>query len=87
MEHDAGLSIMGSPANSSPKLPPLGSNCALSSHNGPNALDAFMFEGVRPHVVPNKAKGNADPGAVRYGHFYAVVEKIGSLYLGKGILA
>ena len=66
---------MGSPANPSPKLPPLGSNCALFSHNGPNALDAFMFEGVRPHVVPNKAKGNAYTGAVRYGHFYVVVEK------------
>eukprot|EP00438_Fugacium_kawagutii_P032000 Skav227529 [mRNA] locus=scaffold2269:219192:219918:- [translate_table: standard] len=46
---------------------------------GANALDQFQFEGVRPHVVPNTASGKSFQGAVRYGHFYVVVDKIGSL--------
>ncbi|CAJ1358502.1 unnamed protein product [Effrenium voratum] len=47
---------------------------------GASALDIFNFEGVRPHVEPNTASGKAFAGAVRYGHFYVVVPKIGSLF-------
>ena len=32
---------------------------------GAQALQPFTFEGIHSHVVPNKAKGNAYPGAVR----------------------
>lgn len=46
---------------------------------GPNALDAFAFEGIHPHVVANKASGRDFDGAVRYGHFYVFCDKIGSL--------
>jgi len=46
---------------------------------GPNALDAFAFEGIHPHVVANKASGRDFDGAVRYGHFYVFCEKIGSV--------
>ncbi len=49
---------------------------------GADALSIFVFEGIHPHLVPNKASGKAYAGAVRLGHFYVVVDKIGSLSLG-----
>jgi len=45
-----------------------------------NALDVFMFEGIHPHVEPNTAKGPAYKGAVGLGHFYVVVDKVGSIF-------
>ena len=39
------------------------------------------FEGVRPHLSPNTTSGKGYMGAVRYGHFYVVVDKIGTLPL------
>lgn len=45
-----------------------------------NALDVFVFEGIRPHVEPNTAKGPAYKGAVGLGHFYVVVDKVGSIF-------
>ena len=47
---------------------------------GRRALDPFCFEGIHPHVVPNKASGGAFAGAVRHGHFYVVADKIGSVF-------
>ena len=47
----------------------------------PDALDMFKFEGIPPHLTPNTASGKSFAGAVRYGHFYVVVDKIGSLSL------
>ena len=47
---------------------------------GPRALDCFSFQGVCPHLEKNTAKGNAYKGAVKYGHFYVFVDKIGSLF-------
>jgi len=47
---------------------------------GPSALAPFTFEGIHPHVVPNKASGGAFAGAVRHGHFYVVADKIGSVF-------
>jgi len=47
---------------------------------GADALSCFVFEGIRPHVEPNTARGNAFKGAVNMGHFYVVVEKVGSLF-------
>lgn len=44
------------------------------------SLEPFTFEGIRPHVVPNRARGNAFAGAVRHGHFYVVAEKKGTLF-------
>ena len=49
---------------------------------GRSALEVFRFEGISPHLEPNTASGKAFTGAVRYGHFYVVVQKIGSLSLG-----
>ena len=49
---------------------------------GRGALEVFRFEGIAPHVQPNTASGRTYIGAVRHGHFYVVVEKIGSLRLG-----
>lgn len=49
---------------------------------GVEALRCFEFEGVRPHVVANTASGKAYMGAVRLGHFYVVVDKLGTLWLG-----
>jgi hypothetical protein len=43
-------------------------------------LDPFTFEGIHPHVVANRARGNAFSGAVRHGHFYVVAEKVGTLF-------
>ena len=48
---------------------------------GRGALEIFKFEDVAPHVVANTASGKSFMGAVRYGHFYVVVPKIGSLLL------
>lgn len=47
---------------------------------GADALACFAFEGIHPHVRPNTARGHAYHGAVRMGHYYVVVEKIGSLF-------
>ena len=44
------------------------------------ALSEFEFEGIKPHVEPNKASGKAYSGAVRHGHFYVIVNKKGSLF-------
>ena len=49
---------------------------------GRDALLPFTFEGSHPHVTPNVASGKAYMGAVRFGHFYVVVDKIGTLLLG-----
>ena len=49
---------------------------------GTEALAPFIFEGIRPHVEPNRAHGNAFQGAVKFGHFYVVCDKKGSLCLG-----
>ena len=53
---------------------------AVFHHKGKDALKPFCFEGIHPHVVPNRASGGAFAGAVRHGHFYVVVDKIGSLF-------
>ena len=50
--------------------------------SGREALAAFVFEGIRPHVEPNRAHGNAFQGAVKFGHFYVFCDKKGSLCLG-----
>lgn len=50
---------------------------------GQDALEIFKFEGVAPHLAPNSATGKSYQGAVKYGHFYVVVQKIGSLFLGQ----
>ena len=47
---------------------------------GALALAPFAFEGSQPHVQPNTASGKDFQGAVRYGHFYVVVDKIGTLF-------
>ena len=49
---------------------------------GAEALAVFCFEGVRPHVTPNTASGKSYPGAMRFGHFYVVCDKKGTLRLG-----
>eukprot|EP00435_Cladocopium_sp_Y103_P001727 s4552_g1.t1 len=49
---------------------------------GADALRPFAFEGIRPHLEPNRASGKAFAGAIRLGHFYVVVNKVGSLLLG-----
>ena len=49
---------------------------------GQDALNIFAFEGVRPHVTPNTASGKTYTGAVRFGHFYVVADKLGTLRLG-----
>ncbi|CAJ1345094.1 unnamed protein product, partial [Effrenium voratum] len=36
--------------------------------------------GVRPHVTPNTASGKSYPGAMRFGHFYVVCDKKGTLF-------
>ena len=46
---------------------------------GRDALEPFKFENISPHLAPNTATGKSFAGAVRYGHFYVVVPKIGSL--------
>lgn len=43
-------------------------------------FSAFAFEGIRPHFEPNRARGRAFLGAVRMGHYYVVVPKIGTLF-------
>ena len=52
----------------------------LFHKRGREALEPFAFEGIHPHVRPNTAHGNAFTGAVRHGHFYVVVNKLGSLH-------
>ena len=54
----------------------------LFRKSGREALAAFVFEGIRPHVEPNRAHGNAFQGAVKFGHFYVFCDKKGSLCLG-----
>ena len=48
---------------------------------GADALRPFAFEGIRPHLEPNRASGKAFAGAIRLGHFYVVADKVGSLFL------
>ena len=48
---------------------------------GAGALRPFSFEGIRPHLEPNRASGKAFAGAIRLGHFYVVADKVGSLFL------
>ena len=48
---------------------------------GRDALQVFEFEGIRPHLSPNTTSGKGYMGAVRHGHFYVVVDKIGTLLL------
>ena len=50
--------------------------------SGREALAAFVFEGIRPHVETNRAHCNAFQGAVKFGHFYVFCDKKGSLCLG-----
>ena len=45
----------------------------------------FEFEGSRPHLSPNTASGKTLAGAVKSGHFYVAVDKIGSLLLDAGL--
>lgn len=47
---------------------------------GKDALEDWAFEGKRPHMEPNTASGKCYKGAVRYGHFYVYVDKIGSVF-------
>ncbi|CAE7877875.1 unnamed protein product, partial [Symbiodinium necroappetens] len=47
---------------------------------GQDALNIFAFEGVRPQVTPNTASGKTYTGAVRFGHFYVVADKLGTLF-------
>ena len=46
---------------------------------GPHALEDFVFEGVRPHLEANTASGRNFMGAVRFGHYYVVCPKRGSM--------
>ena len=48
---------------------------------GADALLPFSFEGIRPHLEPNRASGKAFAGAIRLGHFYVLADKVGSLFL------
>ena len=47
---------------------------------GPNSLQPFVFDSIRPHVQPNTARGDAYKPAVNRGHYYVEIDKIGSLY-------
>ena len=42
-------------------------------------LDPFKFEGIKPHVEVNRAGGKAYEPAVKRGHYYVYVNKIGSI--------
>lgn len=46
---------------------------------GSAALAPFEFETIRPHIETNTARGPAYKAAVNRGHYYVVVDKIGSL--------
>ena len=46
---------------------------------GAGALSEFAFEGIHPHVVPNTASGKSYSGAIKFGHFYVVANKIGTV--------
>ena len=52
---------------------------------GPRALECFAFvdgeKTHRPHLEKNTASGRNYKGAVRHGHFYLAVDKIGSLFM------
>lgn len=47
--------------------------------HGANALGDFVCRSIDPHLATRAASGNAYAGAVRYGHFYVVVDKKGSM--------
>ena len=49
---------------------------------GADALLPFSFEGIRPHLEPNRASGTAFAGAIRLGHFYVLADKVGSVFMG-----
>ena len=46
---------------------------------GRDALSRFAFETIHPHLEANRASGKCFLGAVRFGHFYVYVDKIGSV--------
>ena len=46
---------------------------------GRDALSGFAFENIQPHLESNRASGKCFMGAVRFGHFYVFVDKIGSV--------
>lgn len=52
----------------------------LSKEYRNRSLDLFAFEGLRPHFESNRGRGKAYDGAVRRGHYYVVVPKIGTLF-------
>ena len=47
---------------------------------GQEALAPFVFEGIRPHIETNTARGPAYSAAVNRGHYYVFIKKIGSLF-------
>ena len=47
---------------------------------GAGALRPFVFESICPHVEVNRARGKSYLGAVRHGHFYVFVNKIGTYF-------
>ena len=49
---------------------------AAFKRRGRNALDAFIFEAIRPHLETNTAKGKSYMGAIRFGHFYRGAMKV-----------
>lgn len=87
----ASLSVIGVSATmerASPERVHLHAYLHLSKpfhRRGADALDMFKFEGSSPHVEPNRASGKAYIGAVRFGHFYVVCDKKGSLLLGSDL--
>ena len=87
----ASLSVIGVSATmerASPERVHLHAYLHLSKpfhRRGADTLDMFKFEGSSPHVEPNRASGKAYIGAVRFGHFYVVCDKKGSLLLGSDL--
>ena len=47
---------------------------------GRNALNVFRFDNIHPHLQTNTARGKAYLPTVRFGHFYVMVNKRGSLH-------
>ena len=44
------------------------------------SLSSLVFEGIMLHIKATKAKGPAYKPAYERGHFYVVVDKIGSIF-------
>jgi hypothetical protein len=51
---------------------------AFQKH-GRGALSCSVFERISPHLESNRASGKCFMGALRFGHFYVYVNKIGSV--------